>query len=563
VPLKEVMALADTEEMELDYSDWKKDSFGNAMQDHHILDYAQRAKYRLLRVLERQEWEYKMTECFVDLPTGEVREIPDAWDRERVQMAISQFGYGIVRRKVRKINWAVTVGNLKLHNAISQYRHLTPIPYFPFMIGSQPIGIVQQLRDPQNLLNKSLSQELHIVAGIANSGFKIKKNSLANMTPEQLQERGGEDGIVIEYNQSPADIEKLQPNQVPTGLDRLSYKAAESMQQISLVNDSMMGLNRADEAGKAIERKASSGSTSLSPIYAALDQTRAMVARNWLDLTQQFVTEERMYYITGKARTAEPEEVQVNVEQEDGSFLNDLTAGEYVVHISNVQARDTYDLAQFDIMMQALRQGAPIPWSEIINSLTILENRDAIVQFLKQQEGRTDPSEDEIAMKELEKRKLEAEVRDTEASANVKESQADRARIEAAKKIEEDDGSSAKAAEFEMKQQDAAMKLQQLLQKADIDAKLAEQKLVAQQRENELRYQMMQEKHALEMEKLRAQIEAAREANVLKAEEADIKAAAAVEQADIKQRQAEQKMQLDRQAQQAKMNEGKTDGSES
>lgn len=558
VPMKDILAFADGDATGLDYTDWKKDSFGNPYYDHYVGDTMQRAKYRLLRVLERQEWEYKMVECFVDIPTGETREIPTGWDRERIDMAMAQYGYGVVRRKVRKINWAVTVGEIKLHNAISPYRHLTPIPYFPFLIGGKPVGIVEQLRDPQNLLNKTLSQELHIVAGIANSGFKVKRGALANMTAEQLQERGGEDGIVIEYTSNPGDIEKLQPNQVPTGLDRLSYKAGEVMQQISLVNDSMMGLNRADEAGKAIEAKSQGGSTSLSPIYAALDQTRAMVARNWLDLTQQFVTEERAYYVTRNARTAEPEEVKVNQEQEDGSYLNDLTAGEFAIHISNIQSRDSYDMAQFDIMMQAMRQGAPIPWSEIINSLTILENRDAIVQFLKQQEGQTDPTEEQKAMQELERRKLEADVRDTEASADVKEAQADRARIEAAKKIDEDGGARAEEAkmsmeftrmekDFQMKQQDAEFKLQQMLTKADLDAKMAEQKLDAQRRETELKFQMMQEKHALEMEKLRAQIMAARESNQIKAEEAEIKVLSAVEQANIKQQQAEQKMELDRQ----------------
>jgi len=568
VKLGEVLAFADSDNMGLDYIDWRKDSFGNPLYDSTMNDSSQRAKYRLLRVLERQEWEYKVVDCFVQMQTGETREIPDTWDNERIQMALAQHGYGVVRRKVRKINWAVSVGDIKLHNAISPYSHFTPIPYFPFIIGGKPIGIVEQLRDPQNLLNKTLSQELHIVAGIANSGFKVKKGSLSNMTADQLQERGGEDGLVIEVTGSLADVDKLQPNQVPTGLDRLSYKAGEMMQQISLVNDSLQGLNRADEAGRAIQEKATQGATSLSPIYSSLDQTRAMVARNWLDLTQHYVTEERMYYVTGKARTAEPEQVQVNAEQEDGSFLNDLTVGEYAVHISNVQARDTYDMNQFDIMMQSIREGAPIPWSEVINSLTILENKDAIVQFLKDQEGRSDPSEAEQQAQELEQRKMEAEARDLEASATVKEAQADRARIESAKKIGEDDGSEKDAAklemefermrqEFDMKQKEAEAKLQQMLMKADIDAKLAEEKLANQREENAMRLEMMREKHNLELAKMRAQVEATRAANEMKAEEADIKLTSAEEQAEIQRRQAEQKLDLDRQA--ANRKEGDTD----
>jgi hypothetical protein len=99
---------------------------------------------------------------------------------------------------------------------------------------------------------------------------------------------------------------------------------------------------------------------------------------------------------------------------------------------------------------------------------------------------------------------------------------------------------------------------------------MAEQKLEAQRRETELKFQMMQEKHMLEMERLRAQIMAAREANQIKAEEAEIKLVSATEQANIKQQQAqqqaylsqqqaEQKMELDRQRAESQMKEGESE----
>jgi hypothetical protein len=504
VSMKDVLFFADREETDADYTDWKRDAFGAPRHDdHNILSPDQRAKYRMLRVMERQEWEYRWANCFVDVPTGEVREIPSAWDNERIQMALSQHGYGLVRRRVRKIRWVVTVGDMLLHDAISPYLHFTPIPYFPFLVGGRPLGIVQQLRDPQNLLNKTLSQNLHIIAGIANSGWKVKHGALKNMTVAQLERRGGEDGLVIEVNTNVNDIEKIQPNQVPQGLDRLSYTAGELMQQISLVNDSMQGLNRADESGVAIQSKSQMGSTALSPIYESLDQARGLVARNWLDLVQQFVTEERVYSITNRPQTSTPEEITVNKPQYDGSFLNDLTVGEYSINVTNVTSRDSYDQHQFEIMMQMVREGAPIPWSEIVNSLSILENRTEVVDYLKTQEGTSDPSEAERVRQELEQRMMVAEAADKEASASVKQAQAQRTGIEAQKSQQGDPAEAHKDQQLLMlKQQEAMLKSQQANEKAEIDRAMNEAKLEAERQKQALQLEQMREKHALEVKRL-------------------------------------------------------------
>jgi hypothetical protein len=562
--LNDVLLYADTPELDCDYVDWRKDSFGTLMHESMMISPDQRAKYRLLRVLERQEYEYKNVQCFVDQPTGEVREVPQTWDYDRISEAVAQFGYGVIRRRVKKINWIVTVGDMLLHHSISPYRHFTPIPYFPFIIGGKPVGIVEQLRDPQNLLNKTLSQELHIVAGIANSGFKVQEGALANMTPEQLQERGSEDGIVIVVNGELNKVDKLIPNQVPSGLDRLHYTAGEVMQQISLVNDSMQGMNRADESGKAIERKSAQGSSALAPIFASLDQSRRILARNWLDLTQQFVTEERVYHITNRAKTAQTEQVQVNQEQWDGSFLNDLTVGEYMIQVTDVRSRDSYDQNQFDIMMQMIREGAPIPWSEVVNSLTILENRDEIVQFLKQQEGQVDPSEEDKKKKELEIRLMEADASDKESSAAVKNAQAQKHTTETQKTAQGDtkelDKINAEAytkqQEMELKgrqdEQKAALereKMQAEMQiareKAQMDAELARAKLQFEKEKQQMELQFQREKNQMELAKLRATMDLQQQQAGMQMETTRQQTAAKQEQTDMQMQAKQQEIQMD------------------
>jgi hypothetical protein len=344
-------------------------------------------------------------------------------------------------------------------------------------------------------------------------------------------------------------VDRLQPAQIPSGLDRLSYKAGEIMQEISLANDSMQGLNRSDESGKAIERKAASGSTSLSPIYASLDRTRKMVARNWLDLVQQFVTEERVFHITNKSKTSQSEQVPVNQPQPDGSWLNDLTVGEYSISVTNTQSRDSFDLYQYDILMQMKREGAPVPWSEVVNSLTILENKDEIVDLLKTQEGANPPSEDETKRKELENRMLEAQAADKEASAQVKQAQAQKSMAQAQNEGQDNSGQIEMAKmqlDATFKERESQHKMDQAMQKAQLDGQVAMQKLQMEtqlarekldfeQKKMQLELAFLQQKFTMELQKLKAGIESAQI-------QAETKAASANAAAEVGARQAHQQL---------------------
>jgi hypothetical protein len=504
VPLEDVDVYGAPGSTQADYVDWKRDSFGNQHSGINTLPRDKAAKYKMLRVIERQDFEYVSSEVFIDPTTGEVRLVPESWDRERISETINQFGYQVSKKRMRKIRWTVSAGDLALHNKMSPYRHLTVVPYFPFLIGGKPLGVIQHLISPQDLLNKTLSQELHIVAGIANSGWKVKKNSLSNMSVAQLERRGGEDGIVIEVTSNLGDVEKLQPNTVPTGMDRLSYKAGEFMQQISLVSESMQGLDRADVSGDAIQMKAERGSLSLSPIYTSLDETRRILARNWLDLVQQYVTEERMYHITGKDKGAQTEQLAVNQPQEDGSFLNDLTVGEYGIVITDVKSRDAYDLEQFGYLIDMIRQGAPVPWSAAVKNLGFLENKDELVEQMKQREGLNPPGEQEKRRAELEERTMAAQAADKEASAAVKQAQAQKVVTEAGKEDTPDPSIMMKAQAEERKMelmlQMMMLKMEQMQEQAATErAKYAEE------------VRMTREQNALMMEKMRTEIQMLRE----------------------------------------------------
>ena len=249
-------------------------------------------------------------------------------------MAQSQFNLGTTKKQVKRIKWLVTADNEVLHEAWSPYKHFTVVPYFPYFRHGQTIGLVENLIDPQEYLNKVTSQELHVINTTANSGWKVKNGALTNMTIEELEQRGAETGLVVELEDMDG-LEKIQPNQTPSGLDRFSYKAEEHIKSISGVTDYQTGNAREDVSAKAVAMNQNAGARNTAVPTDSLQRTDFILARNILDMVQEYYTEPRIMNITSNRLTGDTEEVSVNEPDPfTGAILHDLTIGEYDVIVS-------------------------------------------------------------------------------------------------------------------------------------------------------------------------------------------------------------------------------------
>lgn len=245
---------------------------------------------RAIRTIDRQYRKLRKVRHFVDHATGDMRRIPDSWDRERVAAVRAAAGLEVIDKLVRAIRWTVTADDVVLKDEWSPYNYLTVVPYFPYFMYGQTAGMVEDLLGPQELLNKATSQELHVINTTANSGWKVRSGALTNMTVEELEQKGAQTGLVLEVNDMDG-VDKISPNQVPTGLDRVTFKAEEHIKSVSGVNDSMQGFDREDVAARAIEKKRQAGSTStLSKPLDNLTRSDFYLARNILDLVQTSAT---------------------------------------------------------------------------------------------------------------------------------------------------------------------------------------------------------------------------------------------------------------------------------
>ena len=397
-----------------DEQDWERDQFGDPSNDvFWSMDPASQPVLKATRVLERQWKKLDRREHFVHIPTGEIREIPGGLDRNDIALFLQQNEeYTVIKRTLPRIRWTVAAGNNILHDDWSPYKHFTIIPFFPYFRRGVTIGTVESLLDPQELLNKVSSQELHVVNTTANSGWKLKVGSLQNMSTAELEARGAQTGLVLELDDV-EDAQKILPNQVPTGLERISWKAEEHIKTISLVPDYSSGFAREDVSYKALSANQATAASNYVAVQYNLSRTDHILARSLLDLVQTYYTEERLMFITTDNLRGKTEEFAVNEITPEGEIKNDLTLGEYDIVVTSQPERDTMEDSTFAQMVELKKDlGIEIPDSVFIQT-SRLPDKSMVVEAIEAQTNGPEAQE----QRQIDQQRQVAEVRQINAGA--------------------------------------------------------------------------------------------------------------------------------------------------
>jgi hypothetical protein len=496
-----------------------RDSFagmGNVGGDYDYGSTDKDGVRRNIRVLERQFRRLDNQLHFVDVVTGDTRPVPVDWDRNRIALLLekAQGKLATMKKLTKRIRWAVTADNMVLHDEWSPYKHFTPVPYFPLFRYGRTVGVVENLIGSQEMLNKVSSQELHVINTTANSGWVIEENSLANMSIEELEVSGSTTGLVVEFRKGAQPPVKIQPNQTPTGLDRLSYKAEEHIKTISNVSDSMQGNDREDVAAKAIAYKQQRSSVNHTKVVDNLERTDWLLARNVLDLVQSYYSEERQIDITHDDVTREQEQIMVNqMDPVTGTISNDLTIGEYDIVITSTPFRNSLEDSQFE-QARALRElGVQIPDSVLIENSRLMRRGEIVKQI---EAAKTSPEAQ--AQAEMQQRAQAAEVAKLEAEAQKTGADAQKSMADTQLKTQEAQSS---PEQLEMAKMQAELEMEERRLQMEMEAKQAE--LAFKREELEMKMQLEREKHAQDMQIKQQQ---AQQDAVIKQQQAEQQAAA-------------------------------------
>jgi hypothetical protein len=268
------------------------------------------------------------------------------------------------------------------------------------------------------------------------------------MDADDLEEHGAETGLVLEFNRGSNPPAKIPPNQIPTGLDRISQKAALNIKAISGISDAMLGTDSPEVSGVAIRAKQNRGAMMIQVPLDNLAKTRQYLAEKVLNLVQAYYTEARVIQVVDESDPMKAsEEVILNEPTASGQIINNLTLGEYDVVISTSPARDNFDEMQFAEALQLREVGVPIP-DDIVVDFSHLSRKGEISQRIREMQGTVPPDEEQLAIMqfqqeaalqsmELEVQKLQAEVASLEADAELSMSKAEENKMDPQLKMAE------------------------------------------------------------------------------------------------------------------------------
>jgi hypothetical protein len=298
-------------------------------------------------VIERQSNEYAQS-LVGEYPTGELK-IFDGQPREVIGQAI-QHGVLVAKRRIRRVRWETVLPDAVIFNGIVPYEHMTIIPFFPYFRRGRTRGMVDNAISPQEMTNKFVSQYAAVINTTANSGWQLEKDQLTNMTTKQLERKGSMTGVILERKPGTAPLVKIEPNQVPAGIEKMIQFGADGLRRVTGVNESLMGMGDQDMSGVAIQSRQFAAQQQLAIPLWRLSQTRRMIAVRLRKNIQRFMVDERV------ARICETDEfgcekhtmMPVNQVQPDGYVLHDMTIGDYDVAITEQPINVTYDNSQFE-----------------------------------------------------------------------------------------------------------------------------------------------------------------------------------------------------------------------
>lgn len=370
-----------------------------------------------VRIIDRQKWVYTMGKVLIDQSTGDVTPIEDV-DPEQVAKWSSQ-GKFVAKRMHRRVRWTVSTMDDLLHDDWSPYPWFTVVPYFCYFRRGKTRGMVDNAMDPQTAINKGISQGVHIVNSIANSGWMTEEDSIVNMEEDELEDKGAQTGLHIVYKKGSAKPEKIQPNSFPPGIDRIIEKSVETLKSVT-VPDAMRGVQGPEVSGVAIQSKQFASQQQLAVPNDNLAYTRRLLANRISDLIGLFYTDERLFRITetdpATGKDIDQTVVINQLDEATGQYLNDVTVGTYDTVISEVPMQVTFENSQFQQALEMRKVGVAVPDTVMIRHSNLTDKQEILEQMQKsEQTNPLDEAKVNLANAQAKKTEMEAVNKSVEA----------------------------------------------------------------------------------------------------------------------------------------------------
>ena len=301
--------------------------------------------------------------------------------------------YDAVRMKVFQ---TIFVEGALLKAPTSPYNHdrfpFTPIWGYRRARDNAPYGVIRNMRDPQDDLNKRRSKAIHILS----TNRVIMEEGAVDDEEELREEAAAPDGLIKHKRNYALSIEN--DNAMAKEHVMLEQMDRQYIQDAAGVTAENLGEATNAISGRAIQARQSQGSMTTAELFNNLAFSHQYTGENTLSLIEQFYDRAKEFRIIGPKNMIRFERINQMVgynEQGQPVVENPITQTQADFVISRVEWRETVRLAIFEQMMTLLGQMDPqiaLQMLDMVVEMSDVPEKDAFVKRIRQINGQTDPN---------------------------------------------------------------------------------------------------------------------------------------------------------------------------
>jgi len=349
--------------------------------------------------------DFRQQKMLVDLTTGEAMEWSGSEENLKEFLRFSGKRVTVIEQTVPTVKLATVLeGHVLYHGenplGIDSYPFVPllgyydpQLPYFPWRVQ----GMVRGLRDAQYLYNRRKVIELDILESQINSGWKAKENALVNPKDAFLSGQGRL--LAIKEDAQMSDVEQIQPPQVPPSMIQLSEILGREMQEISGVNEELLGSADDDKAGVLSMLRQGAGLTTLQVLFDQADLAQKYLGNIFLQYAQKNFT---------------PGKVQRIIGEKPSEAFYHRCFGKYDAVVEEGVNTATQRQQQFLQLLHLREIGIPIPPKVLIENATLSDKKELIEAI-----GQEEEQKQQIGMQQmqLQMELLQAQIKDLESKS--------------------------------------------------------------------------------------------------------------------------------------------------
>jgi len=353
--------------------------------------------------------DFRLQKLLVDSETGETQEWKMQNNEEALKAFLKQYPQiTVVEQEIPTVNLAIVIqGKVMYHGPnplgidsypfIPVWAYYNPeMPYFPQRIQ----GMVRNLRDAQYLYNRRKIIELDILESQVNSGFKYKENALVN--PRDIFLSGQGRGIALKEEAQMADVEQIIAPSIPPSMIQLSEILAKEIQQISGVNEELLGSAMDDKAGVLSMLRQGAGLTTLQGLFDNLDHAQKLLGKLMIDLIQTTFT---------------PGKVMKILEAEPSAQFYNKAFGKYDAAIEEGLNTTTQRQMQFAQLLQLREVGVQIPDDVLLDAATV-QDKKKLTEAVRSSQQQIQQMQQAQAQTEMQLKEAQIELAKARATAD-------------------------------------------------------------------------------------------------------------------------------------------------